>query len=846
MAAPDRLELLANQSALTGLDFIAVSPGQTELDLYFLRDPAAMVPAFAGTITPAQVVIYPLGRPEDRLPVLNISWPVIAGRRVARLFLPFPGGFERHVLRVESPRIDDWYDTLEFSFKVNCPTGLDCKPPDPCCGGDDRLDVAIDTTARDFWGLRAALMDFAAARWPDWQDRLAPDLGVTLAELAAALGDEFSYLLDQIAQENRFDTARERRSLIHQARLVDYEPDEGAAAQGWLTVTASAPGVIPAGTALAAPSDSGRALIFEVGSLSEAEAGKGYGVDPAVNRLPAYVFEEDPPEAPPGEPGALWPQGARAHPSCLPRGATEAWLAGHHAAALVLDDIPEDPAAPLGRWVLLRADPSDPARPAPRQILRLIAVSNQTDELNGNAPYTRITWQEDQPLAADFDLASLSLQGNLVPISAGRTARLAFATGAQPAAEPPLPRTVERMGPGGVTRHLITLPGSAESEGTPLARLGPTGAEAPELILRELRWDPLAGVWTVLRTWDYAPSLLGTNAALPEARAYTLDAGHWGPVARYWRDPAAYAGRRDPGGPARFEDGRLVHHDLLPGSAATIRFGTDDFGQCPPEGTAFEAVYRLGAGAAGNVARGTVTRWADPAAALPFVESFENPLALTAGRDPEPEDRIRRLAPALFKALTYRAVTAPDYAAAAERLDWVEAAGARFRHTGSWLALFATADPRDAASLSEDRAGALYDHLDLYRQTGRQIHVRPPLYADLDLEITLCLLPGHARGAVRAAARAALFGSCGTQGFFGPENFTFGAALYRSQLEACLARVPGVRAVLRILVRRRGVFDWQELTGPHVPARPDEIIRVAAEPAHPEWGYAVLNLEGGA
>ena len=43
------------------------------------------------------------------------------------------------------------------------------------------------------------------------------------------------------------------------------------------------------------------------------------------------------------------------------------------------------------------------------------------------------------------------------------------------------------------------------------------------------------------------------------------------------------------------------------------------------------------------------------------------------------------VAPEAFRAVTYRAVRPEDYAEAAERLPWVQRAGATFRWTGSWL-----------------------------------------------------------------------------------------------------------------------------------------------------------------
>jgi hypothetical protein len=844
MPPPDRLQLLAGQTDLTGLDFVAVDPSQTQLDVHFLVDPAAMVPAFAGTVDVSQITIRPAEREDDDFPILSLSWPVVDGRQVLRVEVPFAGGFEDYLIEIDHPRIDRWFSSLRFSFKANCDSGLDCKPRPPCCDPAEEIDIRVNALARDFWGLRAALMDFAAERWPDWKDRLAADVGVMIAELACALGDEFAYIQDQISLETRFDAARELRSLRQHARLVDFEIDDGAAATGWLSleVEAGGAGNIPAGTPVIAPSDTDIPVYFEVGNgLAEVEAGRLFPVDAAANLFQPYIWDEDPPGAPEGEVGPLWAGGLQVPASCLPRGATQMWLDGHQGAALTLTEVPADPAAPLGRWVLLRTDPADPSLPMRRHIVRVIEVAEKTDPLNGSASITRIRWEEAQALPFELDQEWLTVEGNLVPITAGRTFTQRFAAGEQPAGEPVLTRTVEREGPGGVTRHLFTLP---QSDVLPLTRLGREPRQAvPEIVLYQLEWDAAALDWQRVASWDWRRSLMGVNASLPDSTHYTLDDGVWRPIVRHWRDPAAYAGRDDPGGPPRFEPGRLVHYDLAIGPGTTIRFGTNDFGRVPAEGTAFECVYRLTGGRATNVARDSITQWGDVSPG--FITRLYNPLPTSGGRDREGVELVRRLAPSLFRTLTYRAVIEADYQEAGERLDWVQAAGAGFRNTGSWLSVFATADPKRLDRLTPELARGLHDHLDRFRQTGRQLHVVPSRYADIDLDVTVCVAHGYHRGDVKGRVLEALFGRCGEGGFFSPDNFTFGQPLYRSALEATIQSVEGVRAVEDILIRRRGRFDWRLLDAPYEPARADEIIRIAGDPAHPEWGYVILTMEGG-
>ena len=142
----------------------------------------------------------------------------------------------------------------------------------------------------------------------------------------------------------------------------------------------------------------------------------------------------------------------------------------------------------------------------------------------------------------------------------------------------------------------------------------------------------------------------------------------------------------------------------------------------------------MGNGRRGNVVAGAVDQLVG-AVAPGLVARVENPLDLTGGTDPEDGEEIRQLAPEAFRAVTYRAVRAEDYAEAAERLPWVQRAGAGFRWTGSWLSAFVAADPRGAATTSRGQRRQLGEQLDRFRQTGREVHVTAPRYVDLDLEI---------------------------------------------------------------------------------------------------------------
>jgi len=210
---------------------------------------------------------------------------------------------------------------------------------------------------------------------------------------------------------------------------------------------------------------------------------------------------------------------------------------------------------------------------------------------------------------------------------------------------------------------------------------------------------------------------------------------------------------------------------------------------------------------------------------------------------------VRLLAPEAFKALTFRAVRPEDYAEAAERLDWVQRAGAAFRWTGSWLSAFVTPDPRGATTIAPERRLAMREKIDRFRQAGREAHVADPVSANIDLSIKVCVAPGSFRGQVEQAVREALLGRKGIRprvGFFSPDRFTFGTPLERAALEAAIQSVPGVRAVEYMAIRRRGRFGWLLFLSLVYPVSANEIIRLENDPLHPERGSLRLIMEGGA
>ena len=857
MAGPDRLEALLGQNALTGIDFVFVHDDHATVDVFFLVPPAGLTTPIVSPQLIHSVRVHSAGVPD--VPV-TASWQVVDGRDVLRLVPPAPPGFAPYVLSIDDSRIDPFFNDVGFSFKASCPRDIDCEPPPHICPPETPVDFPVDYTARDFWSLRAALLEFAGQRYPAWQDRLEADVGVMLAEVMSALGDEFAYTQDRVAREAKLETATQRRSVRRLARLVDYTVHDGLAATGWLDFTATAAGVLPAGTPVQAlpdglPRISGalvptpppgqprpdgvlQPVTFEVGrgfnERDQSSGPHGYAIAPSRNQLLPYLWD--------------------ASKACLPVGATEMYLAGHHAADLPLDDVP--PGAPPGRWVILRTDPVDRALPARRWLVRLVTIADTHDTLL-NADATHIVWEAAQALPFEMDQTVLTLRGNIVPATAGRTVVCRFSVGpsdyatleppvgGDPATYAPVPRAVERTGPNGTIAYLFSLPDSAFEN---LVWLGNDPATAaPELRLYEAtlasppsapKWNGSA--WDQHRNWEWRRALLGVSSSQAEDRHFTLDDGMWRRIVSY-RQPF----------------GELVHQDYaqadqVNADGVTIRFGDGTFGMIPPQsappGTVFEVSYRIGNGAATNVGADTLVVF-DQATLGGMVSAVSNPLPTQGGVDPESLDDVRRDAPDAFQAVTYRAVRPEDYAEAAQRLTWVQRAGADFRWTGSWLSARVTPDPRGSDTLLSGERVELEEQLDRFRQAGRETFVLDPVYADIDLQITVCVDPSRYAADVARDVRIALLGTGGPPGrggFFDPDNFTFGTPLRRSRMEAVIQSVPGVRAVEHTLIRRRGWFAWRTFSELTFRVGSGEVLRLDNDPLHPDRGSLQICTEGGA
>jgi len=216
-----------------GLDYVEVGDDQLTLTAYFLgKAPQTL---HKGT---TQHLRISGGRRIRDIKVIGVDVTRDDDPEIddfAVILVDKPGDFSTYTLQlVGLDDIDPFYDRVEFSFKVNCPNDLDCTAPDLCLP-EKLSEPEINYLAKDYASFRQLLLDRLALIMPDWQERHVPDLGITLVELLAYVGDHLSYYQDAVATEAYIDTARRRISVRRHARLVDYVLHEGCNARCWLT-----------------------------------------------------------------------------------------------------------------------------------------------------------------------------------------------------------------------------------------------------------------------------------------------------------------------------------------------------------------------------------------------------------------------------------------------------------------------------------------------------------------------------------------------------------------------------------------------------------------------------------
>lgn len=772
--------------------------------------------------------------------------------------------------------------SIEFSFKVECPADFDCKPV--CTCPPEQSDTpAIDYLAKDYDTFRALMLDRLSLLAPSWTERVAADTGIALVELLAYLADELSYRQDAVATEAYLATARRRTSLRRHARLVDYVVHEGSNARAWMRVSVTGAGV---------EVDKGTALLTRVPDLPPVfEPGGPEHRAALAARAETFETMADEVLYDAHARFEFWTWGDEG--CCLPRGATSATLVGDHPElkagdVLVLAEV-------FGPLTGNAAD----ADPAKRAAVRLTSVVSASDPSGGrfaNPPtnaavdVTEIEWDAADALQFPLcisvtehpGLVVAEAWGNIVLADHGRTID-AESLGAVPPPVLELPAVDEcdQCKHEGAEPIPIRFRPTLASAPVTFARPSPASeiAESPvtpalTADLDSLTFSPLLHDWLEERgfTFTAGPAVVrGGNDAWSVSDGVTVALLRSdGTILRAFGRPdsatATIAADPRSAAPAIELDGTLLAdtepwlpvYDLLASGAddaqfvveveydgsATLRFGDDVHGRRPETDTSFEAHYRVGNGATGNIGANSIAHVATLNGAI---VGATNALAAAGGTDPEKADAVRRDAPEAYL-VQERAVTADDYAQMSERDPQVQRAAATFRWTGSWYTVFVTADRVGGAAVDRSFEDRLLGELDPVRMAGYDLEVDAPRFVPLDVELLLCVEPDYFRSDVKTAVLEVLSSGVradGTLGFFHPDRFTFGAPVYLSAIVAAAQGVEGVESVTPTVFQRQRDSATSALDTGVLEMGRLEIARLDDDPSFPEHGVLVVTAGGG-
>ncbi|MFI7132191.1 putative baseplate assembly protein [Nonomuraea sp. NPDC050153] len=759
--------------------------------------------------------------------------------------------------------LDPRYARAAFTFTGDCGEESDCGATASCPPGEEDRAV-IDYLAKDYASFRRLILDRLALTSPSWTDRQIPDLGVTLVELLAYVGDQLSYRQDAVATEAYLNTARLRTSVRRHLRLVDYRLHDGCNARTWVHLEVEEPGVLYAGTyrfVTAVPALDGRPMVSE-GELRRRAPGGGYQVyEP--------VLKHDVPVSPARNRIRLWTWGGEE--CCLPRGATTATLVDgwcdEERSERLLGLCPGDVVIFEEVRGPLTGVPGD-ADVTHRQAVRLTEVEELDDPVY-DQPLLRVSWACADALTFDLCLASIGgeecclfedvsvARGNVVLVDHGATGtgRLTVPGGelgpvrceglGRPGRDPVRVRFEPELPLAPLTRRAPYPAPETVAAGQALTLAGiPTGsAPRPRQVARLARLTAQARLGLpldaddaaeVAATWGAGAELDpdGPVAAGPASAALTQDPRT--APAQLWltSDGVTWTVRADLIGSGPEDPHVVVEVDDE--GRSHLRFGDGTYGRGVRPGQHFDLRMRIGNGTAGNVGPEAV---AHLVAARPIavpVTGVRNPLAATGGIDPEPVADARLLGPTAYRHRLVRAVTAEDYATIAAAQPGVQSAATDLAWTGGWYEADVAIDPLRGRCGEEFSLEAARTRLEQVRRIGHDLRADPPRQVAVDLGLRVCLAVTASRSAATVALRARLGDAPG--GMFDPDRLTFGTGLYVSRILAEAMAVPGV--VSASVVRLARTVS----TGPPVPAGG----ALAFGPLEiPSAGTLTLDLVGG-
>ncbi|MDR4484425.1 MAG: putative baseplate assembly protein [Nitrospirales bacterium] len=849
-----RREEVRKHTQLNGLDYLEVGSNQLTLKVFFLGKAPVSLEA-------SNVVIEGGRRIRD----IKIKDVMVTRPQMAELddfmevFIDKAGDFSTYTLRVvirdenghylPHPSFDPRYDRVEFSFKVDCPSDLDCKQ-EIVCPPEPREEPVINYLAKDYTSFRQLILDRLALVMPEWQERHVPDLGIALAEVLAYAGDHLSYYQDAVATEAYLATARQRISVRRHTRLVDYVLHEGCNARTWVCLETDSVVTLDSRKIyfLTQIDHLGRVVKHE--ELQNVPRG-GYEVFEPMTDLEITFY--------PGQHEIHFYTWGNKE-CCLPRGTTTATLVGRWIKEPPVKEPPSCDPARIGSLkdakdvmdttgapgaaiatdlhlkpgdVLIfeerigpkTGNPAD-ADPKHRHPVRITRVKRVEDPLYPEEDLTEITWMEEDALPFPLCLSAMGPPPDCeiienISVACGNLVLVDHGQSIQEDLDPvPVKETIDACDCTGHVIDTLIVPD----------RYRPILKEVPLTFRQSLTTDVPASRMLIQDPRQALPQVSLTSAVsnIP---------------------PATWSPQRD----LLYSQNQDLHFvvEMESDRRAQLRFGDDELGQQPEAGTAFHAVYRMGNGPSGNSGSGSIAHLVTRNFTLSGgILSIRNPLPARGGTAPEPIIEAKLFAPHAFKQRLERAITVDDYAAIVQRefSNRVQRAAATLRWNGSWYEVLVAVDPlgkeeADSALLEEIAA-----RLHRYCRIGHNLVVKTAHRVPLDIELIVCVLPTYLRGHVKAILLEIFSNrrlNDGTLGLFHVDHLTFGDDMYLSTLIAAAQGVPGVESVKVTKLQRLYEPANGEIENGLLPLGPLEIARLDNDPSFPENGRIRFDVRGG-
>jgi hypothetical protein len=272
---------------------------------------------------------------------------------------------------------------------------------------------------------------------------------------------------------------------------------------------------------------------------------------------------------------------------------------------------------------------------------------------------------------------------------------------------------------------------------------------------------------------------------------------------------------------------------------ATVVFGDGDLGAIPENGAEVRATYRVGGGAAGNVAARKISTVVLAPDLTRVGATVVNPAPAVGGSDRESIDRAVGHAPAVFRSMR-RAVTAADYEALA--LDFPGVGKVR-AEAASWNTVTLHVAPAAGGDLGGVLLAGLRAYFEDKRPLSTIINPVSPSYIPVFVTAQIGVLPYYSSTDVERQVRSA------AGALLAFDNVDFALPVYLSRFYEVIEAIDGVMYANISEFRR---FDKPaDPDDPHVTVEktgvlqmgPDEIPTPPADEGY-DGGLKVIVAEG--